>query len=156
MSGLIGQTLKGTKFKIKKKKLVAFAESIGATQPEFFGDDPIAHPAYANAYVFPALGGAGSAKNADGSGIITNPLAILHGGQVYTFPKGAPPLKDGDKVETVPSIKSIEVKSNGMLVMALEAVSKVVASSDESKVGKTVCISEIGVVCQKGGFNLQD
>lgn len=156
MSALIGQTLKGTKFKIKKNKLIEFAKSIGATQPEFYGDDPIAHPAYANAYVFPALGGAGSAKNSDGSPIVTNALAILHGGQVYEFPKDAPPLKDGDKIETVPSIKNIEVKSNGMLVMDLKAVSTVVASNDESKIGKVVCISEIGVICQRGGFTLKD
>ena len=95
MSGLIGQTLSGKKFKIKGKKLSAFAKSIGATQSEFLGDDPIAHPAYANAYVFPALMGAAGGKNPDGSPIITNPLKILHGGQAYTFPKGAPALKNG-------------------------------------------------------------
>ena len=153
MSGLIGQTLSGKKFKIKKDKLVAFAKSIGATQSEYLSDDPIAHPAYANAYVFPALMGAAGAKNPDGTPLITNPLAILHGGQGYSFPKGAPSLKDGDKVETVPSIKNIEVKSNGMLVMSLEAVSTIVDSNDKSKIGKVACISEIGVVIQRGGFN---
>ncbi|MHA1380038.1 MAG: FAS1-like dehydratase domain-containing protein [Candidatus Helarchaeota archaeon] len=155
MSGLIGQTLKGKKFKIKKDKLIAFAKSIGAKQPEYLSDDPIAHPAYANAYVFPALMGAAGAKNPDGSRMITNPLKILHGGQGYTFPKGAPALKDGDKVDTVPTIKNIEVKSNGMLLMTLEAVSKVVDSKDPSKIGKVACISEIGVVVMPGGFELK-
>lgn len=154
-SDLIGQTLKGTKFKVKAEKLVEFAKSIGAKQPEFTGDDPIAHPAYANAYVLPALMGVTGAKNPDGSKIITNPLKILHGGQGYTFPKDAPPLKDGDKVETVPTIKNMEVKSNGMLLIKIEAESKIEESKDPSKVGQVACISEIGVIIMPGGFEVK-
>ena len=153
-SSLIGQTLKSTKFKIKAKKLDGFARSIGAKQAEFLGDDPIAHPAYANAYVLPALMGVTGAKNPDGSKIITNMLKILHGGQGYKYPKDAPPLKDGDKVETTPKIKDMEVKGNGMLLITCEAESKVVDSKDTSKVGKTVCVSEIGVVVMPGGFQV--
>ena len=154
-SGLIGQTLKSTKFKVKGKKLDAFAKSIGAKQAEFLGDDPIAHPAYANAYVLPALMGVTGAKNADGSKMITNMLKILHGGQGYKFPQGAPAIKDGDKIETTPKIKDMEVKGNGMLLITCEAESKVVDSKDASKVGKTVCISEIGVVVMPGGFEVK-
>ncbi|MHA1786185.1 MAG: FAS1-like dehydratase domain-containing protein [Candidatus Helarchaeota archaeon] len=153
-SSLIGQTLKSTKFKVKAKKLAAFAKSIGANQPEFVGDDPIAHPAYANAYVLPALMGVTGAKNPDGSKIITNMLKILHGGQVYEFPKDAPPIKDGDKLKTTPKIKDMEVKGNGMLLITCEAETVIDASKDESKVGKTVCVSEIGVVVMPGGFKV--
>ncbi len=154
-SSLIGQTLKSTKFKVKGKKLAAFAESIGVKQPEFLGDDPIAHPAYANAYVLPALMGVTGAKNPDGSKMITNMLKILHGGQGYKFPAGAPAIKDGDKLETTPKIKDMEVKGNGMLLITCEAETKVSDSNDESKKGKVVCISEIGVVVMPGGFQVQ-
>ena len=151
-SSLIGMELKGTSFKVKKEKLAEFAESIGAKQPEFQGADPIAHPAYANAFVLPALMKVTDAKAADGQPVIKNPLKILHGGQTYTYPKGAPALKDGDKIITTPKIKNIEVKSNGMLLLDLEATSTIEKSNDESKIGKVVVISGIGVVVMPGGF----
>ncbi|MHA1311451.1 MAG: FAS1-like dehydratase domain-containing protein [Candidatus Helarchaeota archaeon] len=153
-SGLIGLELKGTTFKVKKKKLIEFAKSIGAKQPEFLDEnDPIAHPAYANAYVFPALMKINDAKLPDGSALIKNPLKILHGGQGYSFPKGAPPVKDGDKIRTIPKIKNIEIKaSNKMMLITVEATSKIDKSKDESKVGKTVCVSEIGIVVMPGGY----
>ncbi|MHA1143174.1 MAG: FAS1-like dehydratase domain-containing protein [Candidatus Helarchaeota archaeon] len=154
-SNLIGQTLKPSKFKVKAKKLAAFAESIQVKQPEYLGDDPIAHPAYANAYVLPALMGVTGAKNPDGSKIITNPLKILHGGQGYTFPKGAPPIKDGDKLKTTPTIKNMEVKKNGMLLITLETKTEIADSKDESKKGKVACISEVGVVVMPGGFEVK-
>ncbi|MHA1269715.1 MAG: FAS1-like dehydratase domain-containing protein [Candidatus Helarchaeota archaeon] len=152
-SGLIGLELKGSSFKVKKKKLIEFAKSIGAKQAKFLDEnDPVAHPAYANAYVFPALMKVNDAKRSDGSSLIKNPLKILHGGQGYTFPKDAPPIKDGDKIRTVPKIKNIEIKSNGMMLITVEATSKIDKSKDESKIGKTVCISEIGVVIMPGGY----
>ena len=147
-SALIGQVLKSTKFKIKKKKLLEFAKSIGAKQPQFNDpNDPVAHPAYANAYVLPALMGAvPEAKREDGSALIKNPVKVLHGGQKYTFPKNAPPIKDGDKLVTTPTIANIEVKSNGMLLItcSTETVKK--------DGGALVCNSEIGVVVMPGGF----
>ena len=146
-SALIGQVLKSSRFKVKKKKLLAFAESIGAKQPQFNDpNDPIAHPAYANAYVLPALMGVTEAKNADGSQLIKNPLKILHGGQVYSFPKGAPPIKDGDKLITTPKITNVEVKSNGMMLITCTAETK---QKDSDVV---VCNSEIGIVIMPGGF----
>jgi len=146
-SALIGQVLKSSKFKVKKKKLLMFAESIGAKQAQFNDpNDPIAHPAYANAYVLPALMGVTEAKNADGSQLIKNPLKILHGGQVYSYPKGAPPIKDGDKLITTPKIKNIEVKSNGMMLITCTAETK---QKDSEAV---VCSSEIGIVVMPGGF----
>lgn len=154
-SGIVGQTLKSSKFRIKAKKLIAFAKSIGVKQPEFLGDDPIAHPSYANAYVFPALMGASGMKNPDGSAIITDSLKILHGGQAYTFPKGAPPIKDGDKLKTTPTVKNMEIKSNGMLLITLETRTVIDASKDESKVGKEVCVADIGAICMPGGFEVK-
>jgi len=152
-SGLIGLELKGTKFKVKKKKLIEFAKSIGAKQPEFLDEnDPIAHPAYANAYVFPALMKVNDAKYSDGSPLIKNPLKILHGGQGYRFPKDAPPIKDGDKILTVPKIKNIEIKSNGMMVIDIEAKSIIDKSNDKDKIGKVVCVSDIGVIVMPGGY----
>jgi len=151
-SSLIGLELKGTSFRVKKDKLINFAKSIGAKQSQYLSDDPIAHPAYANAYVFPALMKVNDAKGPDGQQIIKNPLKILHGGQGYKFPKGSPPIKDGDKIKTTPKIKNIEIKSNGMLLIDLEAVSIVEKSDDTSKEGKTVCISEIGVIVMPGGY----
>ena len=155
-SGFVGQTLKPVKFSVKAKKLKAFAESISSKNPEYLSEDPIAHPAYANAYVLPALMGVTGAQNPDGSKIVTNFNKILHGGQVYSFPKGSPPIKGGDKLKTTPMVKDAEVKQNGMLLITVEAKTKVAKSDDESKVGKTVCISEIGVVVMPGGFKLQD
>ncbi|MBD3229187.1 MAG: hypothetical protein GF329_13475 [Candidatus Lokiarchaeota archaeon] len=151
---LIGQDLGGKTFRIKKKKLLAFAESIGATQDKYLDpDDPIAHPAYANAYVFPALMKVNSAKDKNGKPLIKNLLKILHGGQGYRFPTDAPPIQDGDKIKTNAKIKNIEAKSNGMLVIDVEATSKIKKSKkDESKVGKTVCISDIGVIVMPGGW----
>jgi len=151
-SYLIGMEMKGTTFKVKKKDLTAFAKSIGVTQEQYIGDDPIAHPSFANAYVFPALWKITDAKDPDGAPVIKNPLKILHGGQAYRFPKDAPPIKDEDKIKTVPKIKNIEVKANGMLVIDIEAESTIEKSSDESKIGKKVCESEIGVVVMPGGF----
>ncbi|NVM28062.1 MAG: MaoC family dehydratase N-terminal domain-containing protein [Candidatus Helarchaeota archaeon] len=146
-SALIGLKLKPTKFKIKKKKLLEFAKSIGAKQPEYNDSDgPIAHPSYANAYVMPALMKVGEAKNPDGSMVIKNPLKILHGGQVYSFPKGAPPIKDGDKLITTPMIKNIELKSNGMLLITVSA------ETVKKETNEAVCNSEIGVVVMPGGF----
>ena len=151
-SSLIGMELKGTLFRVKKEKLAEFAQSIGAKQSQFLSEDPIAHPAYANAFVLPALMKVTDAKAADGQPVIKNPLKILHGGQVYTYPKDAPPIKDGDKIMTTPKIKNIEVKSNGMLVLDLEATSTIEKSNDESKIGKVVVVSGIGVVVMPGGF----
>ncbi len=151
-SSLIGLELKGTTFRVKKEKLVEFAQSIGAKQAPFLSDDPVAHPAYANAFVLPALMKVTDAKASDGQPVIKNPLKILHGGQTYSYPKDAPPLKDGDKIVTTPKIKNIEVKSNGMLVLDLEATSVIEKSNDEKKIGKTVVISGIGVVVMPGGF----
>lgn len=151
-SSLIGLEMKGSSFKIKKDKLVDFAKSIGVKQEQFLNDDPIAHPAYANAYVFPALWKVNDVKGPDGQPIIKNPLKILHGGQGYKFPKGSPALKDGDKIKTTPKLKNIEVKSNGMLAIDIEAISIVEDSNDKSKVGKTVCISDIGVLVMSGGY----
>ncbi|MFX1294913.1 MAG: MaoC family dehydratase N-terminal domain-containing protein, partial [Promethearchaeota archaeon] len=146
-STLIGMKLKPTKFKVKAKKLLAFAASIGAKQAKFVDpNDPVAHPAYANAYVFPALMSIVEAKQANGSVLIKNPLKILHGGQIYRFPKDAPSIKGGDKLITTPSIKDIELKSNGMLLItcAAETVKK-----DTNEI---VCKSEIGIAIMPGGF----
>ena len=154
-SNIIGQTLEPGIFKIRAKKLVAFANSIKVKQPDYLEDDPIAHPSYANAYVAPAIRSIFKAKNPDGSLIITNPLRILHGGQVYSYPKGAPPLKDGDELKSTPAIKSMEIKRNGMLLITIEASTVVTASKDESKVGKEVCITEIGIVVMPGGFEVK-
>ena len=152
-SKLIGLELKGTGFRVKKKKLLLFAKSIGAKQPEFLDEnDPIAHPAYANAYVFPALMKINDAKLPDGSRLINNPLKILHGGQGYTFPIGAPPIKDKDKIKTIPKINNIEIKSNGMMLITIGATSKIEKSDDESKIDKVICEAEIGVVVMPGGF----
>jgi hypothetical protein len=52
-SSLIGKTLKPGFFKIKAKKLVAYAKCLKVKQPEFLGEDPVAHPTYANAYIAP-------------------------------------------------------------------------------------------------------
>ncbi|MHA1652166.1 MAG: FAS1-like dehydratase domain-containing protein [Candidatus Helarchaeota archaeon] len=146
-SSLIGMKLKPIKFKVKKKKLLEFAKSIGAKQPEYNDpNDPIAHPAYANAYVLPALMSINEAKLPDGSPLIKNPLKILHGGQVYSFPKGAPPIKDKDKLVTTPTIKNIELKSNGMLVITCTAETVKADTND------VVCNSEIGIVVMPGGF----
>lgn len=146
-SALIGMELKPTKFKVKKKKLLEFAQSIGAKQ-DVFNDpnDPIAHPSYANAYVLPALMSINEAKQADGSALIKNPLKILHGGQIYKFPKGAPPIKDGDKLVTTPKIENIELKSNGMLLITCSA------QTVQGDTNAVVCNSEIGVVVMPGGF----
>ncbi|NVM29617.1 MAG: MaoC family dehydratase N-terminal domain-containing protein [Candidatus Helarchaeota archaeon] len=154
-SNIIGQTLKPGTFKIRAKKLVAFANSIKVKQPDYLEDEPIAHPSYANAYVAPAIRSIFEAKNPDGSLIITNPLKILHGGQVYKFPKGTPPIKDGDELKSTPAIKSMEIKRNGMLLITIEASTVVTASKDESKVGKEVCITEIGIVVMPGGFEVK-
>lgn len=153
-SEIIGQDLGSKTFRIKKDKLLAFAESIGAKQDKYLDpEDPIAHPAYANAYVFPALMKVNNAKDNEGKPLIKNLLKILHGGQGYKFPKDAPPIQDGDKINTSVKIKNIEAKSNGMLVIDAEATSKIKKSKkDESKVGKTVCISEIGVIIMPGGW----
>ncbi len=146
-SALIGLKLKPTKFKVKKKKLLEFAQSIGAKQPQYNDpNDPIAHPAYANAYVLPALMSINEAKQADGSALIKNPLKILHGGQAYSYPKGAPSIKDGDKLITTPMIKNIELKSNGMLLITCTA------ETVKDDINKVVCNSEIGVVVMPGGF----
>ena len=146
-SFLVGMKLKLSKFKIKKKKLLEFAKSIGAKQAMFNDPaDPIAHPAYANAYVLPALMAIAEAKNQDGKPIIKDALKILHGGQYYSYPKGAPPIKDGDKLITTPSVKSAEVKSNGMLLISLAAETVKKDTND------VVCNSEIGVIVMPGGF----
>ncbi|MHA1265664.1 MAG: FAS1-like dehydratase domain-containing protein [Candidatus Helarchaeota archaeon] len=146
-SALIGQKLKSSKFKVKKKKLLEFAKSIKAKQAIYNDpNDPVAHPAYANAYVLPALMAVTEAKNADGSPLIKNPLKILHGGQVYSYPKGAPPIKDGDKLITTPSIKNIEVKSNGMMLITCTA------ETVKKETNELVCNSEIGIVVMPGGF----
>jgi hypothetical protein len=42
-----------------------------------------------------------------------------------------------------------------MLLITIEAVSVIVTSKDESKVGKTVCISEIGMIVMPGGFEIK-
>ncbi|NVM53449.1 MAG: MaoC family dehydratase N-terminal domain-containing protein [Candidatus Helarchaeota archaeon] len=155
-STLIGQELKSGEFKVKKKKLLEFAKSIGVKQAQFNDEnDPIAHPSYANSYVAPAIRAIFEAKNPDGSLIITNPLKILHGGQVYSFPKGAPPIKDGDKLKSTPKIKNMEIKKNGMLVITIEISTVVNKSEDESKVGKNVCITETGIVVMPGGFEVK-
>lgn len=146
-SFLVGKKLKPSKFKIKKKKLLMFAKSIGAKQPEFNDpNDPIAHPAYANAYVLPALMAIAEAKDPDGNPIIKDALKILHGGQHYSYPKGAPSIKDGDKLITTPSVKSAEIKSNGMLLISLAAETVKKDTND------VVCNSEIGVIVMPGGF----
>lgn len=146
-SALIGQKLKASKFKVKKKKLIEFAKSIKAKQTQYLDEnDPVAHPAYANAYVLPSLMAITEAKNADGSQLIKNPLKILHGGQDYSYPKGAPPIKDGDKLVTTPSIKNIEVKSNGMMLITCNA------ETVKDGTNEVVCNSEIGVVVMPGGF----
>ena len=146
-SHLEGLELKSTKFKVKKKKLLAFAQSIGAKQAQFNDpNDPIAHPSYANAYVLPALMSLTSAKVPDGNPIIKDPLKILHGGQSYSFPKGAPPIKDGDKLITKPSVKSVELKSNGMLLISCAA------ETVKKDTNEVVCKSEIGVIVMPGGF----
>jgi hypothetical protein len=146
-SYLEGKELKSTRFKVKKKKLIQFAKSIGVKQKQFTDpDDPIAHPAYANAYVFPALMSMTDAKDPDGKPLIKDPLKILHGGQVYRFPKGAPSIKAGDKLVTTPKVKSVEVKSNGMMLISCEAETVKKGTTD------VVCNSEIGVVVMPGGF----
>ncbi|MHA1130516.1 MAG: FAS1-like dehydratase domain-containing protein [Candidatus Helarchaeota archaeon] len=146
-SYLEGQKLKPSKFKVKKKKLLAFAQSIGAKQPVFNDpNDPIAHPAYANAYILPALMSITNAKDPDGNTLIKDPLKILHGGQEYSFPKGAPPIKDGDKLITTPSIESVELKSNGMLLITCAA------ETVKAETNEVVCNSKIGVIVMPGGF----
>ena len=146
-SFIVGKKLKPSKFKVKKKKLLEFAKSIGAKQPIFNDpNDPIGHPAYANAFVLPALMAIAEAKDPDGNIIIKDALKILHGGQHYSYPKGAPPIKDGDKLITTPSVKSAEVKSNGMLLITMAAETKKKETND------VVVNSEIGVIVMPGGF----
>ena len=143
----MGMKLKSARFKVKKKKLLAFAKSIGAKQPQYNDpNDPIAHPAYANAYAMPALMSITSAKDPDGNPLIKDALKILHGGQVYRFPKGAPPIKDGDKLVTTPTVKTVEIKSNGMLVITVDA------ETVKKETNEVVCNSDIGIVIMPGGF----
>ena len=80
-SSLIRKTLKPGFFKIKAKKLVAYAKSIQVKQPAFLGEDPIAHPSYANAYITPLdhIYQLGDIKNSDGSPFITDLFKLLHG-----------------------------------------------------------------------------
>lgn len=146
-SYLNGMKLKSTKFKVKKKKLLAFAKSIGVKEPQFNDpNDPIAHPSYANAYVFPALMSINSAKDPNGNPLIKDALRILHGGQYYNFPKGAPPIKDGDKLVTTPVVKTVDLKSNGMLVITCAA------ETVKLDTNEVVCNSEINIVIMPGGF----
>ena len=137
--------------------MVAYAKALKVKQPEFLGEDPIAHPTYANAYIAPLdhIFSLGNLKNSDGSPIITDLFKLLHGSHYYRFPKNAPPIKGGDKIKTSPTIKDAEIKKNGMLLITIEALSVIVASKDELKVGKEVCISEIGMIITPGGFEIK-
>ena len=151
---LIGTELKPSRFTVKKKKLLAYAESIGATQAVYNDpENPHAHPAYANSFSLDCLNSITGLKSPDGSPLIKNPMRMLHGGQGYKFPKNSPPLEDKDKLLTIPKIIKAEVKeSNQMLVIEVEAKTTISKSKDESKIGKHVCDSILTILAMPGAY----
>ena len=134
------------KSKIRKKNLVKFAESINAKKEKYFGDNPVAHPAYVGTIVVKALLSLGDAavKDKDGNDVklILNPLKIVHGGQNYKF--SDVPVKDGEMIFTTGTLKEVYIKS-GMLFLVASCTTK-------NETGDVVLETEINAICREGGF----
>ncbi|MHA1683731.1 MAG: FAS1-like dehydratase domain-containing protein [Promethearchaeota archaeon] len=129
------------KTKVRKKNLIKFADSIGAKQAKYFGDDPIAHPAYVGTIVVKALFSLADVE-VKGEKLITNALKVVHGGQDYEFTDI--PVKDGDMLLTTGKLDEVYIK-NEMLFMIAGCTTK----NDRDEV---VMKTKISAICRKGGF----
>ncbi|MHA1698701.1 MAG: hypothetical protein ACTSWN_07680, partial [Promethearchaeota archaeon] len=76
-----GQKIEGVKTKVRKKNLIKFANAIGAKKPKYFGDDPVAHPAYVGTIVVKALFNVADVKVKNDKGedvmLIKDPLKVV-------------------------------------------------------------------------------
>ncbi|MHA1792099.1 MAG: FAS1-like dehydratase domain-containing protein [Promethearchaeota archaeon] len=134
------------KTKVRKKGLLKFAESIGAKKEKYFGEDPVAHPAYVGTIVVKALFSLADVKVKNDKGedvkLIVNALKVVHGSQDYEFTDV--PVKDGDILITTGKLSEVFIKNN-MLFMVADCVTK---NQNEQVVLKT----RIGAICRAGGF----
>ncbi len=153
----IGVKLGNDKYRIKGRKISAYAKSIGDVNPEFYVEPPegdvkadfsgiVAHPAYAATYTIPGLlSQLPEMKGSDGEPLIRNIGKIMHTAQSYDF-EGCVPLTAADKrVVTESEIVDLFIKKE-MLWIELLYTTK---SEDGSKI---FCKTTIKGLLRKGGF----
>ena len=153
----IGTKLGEDKYRIKGKKISAYAKSIGDVNPEFYVEPPvgeekadfskiIAHPAYAATYTIPGLlGRLPEMKGSDGQPLVKNIGKIMHTAQSYDF-EGCVPLTAADKkVITESEVVDIFIKKEMLWIELLYTTRSVDGS-------KTFCKTTIKGLLRKGGF----
>ena len=147
-----------SKYRIKGKKLSAFAAAIGDKNPKYYVPDPedpnekadysgiVAHPAYAACYTIPKLlESLPDIKGSDGEPMLRNIGKLLHAAQEYDF-SGCDPLTPATKkVFSEAEFGKFWIKSN---ILWGEAI---VVSTNEDK-SKTFCKTIIRVGIRKGGY----
>lgn len=152
----VGFEIETSIYRIKGKKMSAYATSIGDTNPKYHppaaaeGEKPdysniVAHPAYAAIYTIPGLFKIADLNGEDGEPMIKNVGKLLHTGQAYDY-TGCDPLSIADKkVYTDAVVSKIWLKS-GMLWIEVKLECR---NKEKSKM---FCRAVLTVGIRKGGF----
>ncbi len=126
--------------------MIAFAESIGAKDPKYFGENPVAHPAYIGTFVVSALFALADVSVKDAAGndqkMILKPTMAVHGGQGYKYHDV--PVKDGEIIILSGALTNAYIKNDMLFVEAnLQA---------KKEDGTLVQDNFISAIVRKGGF----
>ncbi len=152
------------KFRVRGKKLVAFAKAIGVPEDDDYsakyvrvaktadGKDDysniIAHPSYGAVFTLKALYtslGLNLLNEATGKRVVlcNDPGTLLNGGQVYNY-EGTVPIRDGDKLTTESFIEDVYLKGDLLFLL-----SKLETTNEQ---GESVLHTKSTVIVRKGGY----
>lgn len=154
----IGTKIGPDKYRIKGKKLSAYAKAIGDLDPKYYVEPPteegvkadyskiVAHPAFAATYTVPGvLMSLPEVVDNTGAKLIKNIGKLLHTAQIYDY-DGCDPLMAADKkVVSTGEMKKIELKGDKLWVEMLFTCT----NQDKTK---TFCKATIKGLMRKGGY----
>ena len=145
-------------YRVKGKKIVAYAKSIGVTDPKYVEPGKtaegktdystiVAYPSFPASFTINTGGplyGIEAIVHDDGRKVITNIGKLLHTAQEYIYTDECIPIKDGMKTYTTGEISKIWVKA-GLLWMQMSTDTK-------TKDGKLLVKSIASVGIRRGGW----
>jgi hypothetical protein len=138
IQALIGRECTVPPFKVEAKHMIAYAESVGASDPRY---KEIAFPGYVATFVLPALW-YWREQVPEYKELVKDPKKILHGGQEYDFTDID--IKPGDLLTNKIRMENIFIKKN-MLFLIYK-----IATTNQKK--QLVLTSTITIIVRPGGF----
>ncbi len=154
----VGMKIGPDRYRIKGKKLSAYAKAVGDLNPKYYVEPPkeegvkadyskiVAHPSYASTYTIPGvLMSLPEVVDDKGEKLIKNIGKLLHTAQIYDY-EGCESLRAADKqVITTGVIKKLFLKGDKLWVEIL------FTSTNQDK-SKIFCKTTLKGLMRKGGY----